>query len=73
MGQETMQVSEVEQLAEASKACNHRYVVIEFQGVKLLLTEARLHAAIDTTWELTHDPGVRNLAERLGIKLRKFR
>lgn len=63
----------VEQIAEATKGGLIKYEVIIFKGVKLLITREKLKPSIDRTYELTHDPEVKKLAESMGIKLRRFR
>lgn len=60
----------VERIAEVSKGTHLPYVVFEYNGVKLLTTKSKLRPLIDITYELTHDPEVKKLAEEMGIKLR---
>lgn len=70
----------VSQIAEASKAgaLNGRngtidYEIIEFRKVQILIPRKKLLPLIETTAEFTSDIEVINLAETLGIKLRRFR
>ncbi len=62
----------VREIAEASKGYI-KYEIITFRGVEILITKDRLYGAIETTAEFTHDPGVEELAKKLGMKLRRYR
>lgn len=63
----------IEEIVESSKGGYIQYVTIEYRGVKLLTTRAKVRQLINVTWELTQDPAMKKLAEELGIELRKLR
>ncbi len=63
----------VEEIVKASEEGQVKYDIIEYRGVKLLITKSRLKPLIEITCELTHASGAEKLAEELGIKLRRFR
>lgn len=63
----------IEEIVEASKGSYIQYEIIEYHGVKLLTTRAKVKELINTTWEFTKNLAVKTLAEELGIKLRELR
>jgi len=63
----------VEEIVKASKGGNTEYDLIEYRGVKLLITRAKIKSLVEITAEFTHDPAAEKLAGELGIKLRRFR
>lgn len=70
----------VRQIAETSKTgcLKHRYgtiqyEVVKYEGVEILISKDRLYNAIRVSAEFTHNPEIEKLAEKLGIKLRRFR
>lgn len=63
----------VEQIVEASKDGAVKYEVVNFRGVKVLMTATKIRDAITVTHEFTHDPDVEKLAKEMGITLRRFR
>ncbi len=62
-----------EEIVKMSKGGNTEYDIIEYRGLKLLITRAKIKALVEVTAEFTHDPAAEKLAGELGIKLRKFR
>jgi len=62
-----------EQIVEASKDGAVKYEVVNYKGVKVLMTGTKIRDTIAVTHEFTHDPEVEKLAIEMGIKLRKFR
>ncbi len=63
----------VEEIVKMSKGGHTEYELIEYRGVKLLITRSKLKSLVEVTAEFTHDPAVEKLAGELGIKLRRFR
>ena len=63
----------VEEIVKASKGGHIEYDLIEYRGVKLLITRAKIKSLVEITAEFTRDPAVETLAGELGIKLRRFR
>ena len=63
----------VEEIVKASKGGYAEYDIIEYRGVKLLITISKIKPLVEITAEFTHDPAVEKLAGELGIKLRRFR
>lgn len=66
-------MSTVEEIVKASKGGNVEYDLIEYRGVKLLITRTKIKSLVEVTCEFTHDPAAEKLAGELGIKLRRFR
>lgn len=62
-----------DEIIKSSKEGHVKYELIEYKGVKLLITRAKIMPLIDITWELTHEPAVKKLAEEMGMKLRESR
>ena len=56
-----------------SKGGKVEYDLIEYRGVKLLITRSKIKSLVEITAEFTHDPEAEKLAGELGIKLRRFR
>jgi len=63
----------VEEIVKASKGGKVEYDLIEYRGVKLLITRSKIKSLVEITAEFTHDPAAEKLAGELGIKLRRFR
>lgn len=60
-------------LVKASEALAFPYVIVEYQGKKLLISKSKLKSAVSLTWERVHDPETAILAKELGIEPRKIR
>jgi hypothetical protein len=60
-------------LAKTSEALAFPYVLIEYQGKKLLISRSKLKSAVNLTWERVHDPETAVLAKELKIEPRKMR
>ncbi len=60
-------------LAKTSEALAFPYVLIEYQGKKLLISKSKLKSAVSLTWERVHDPETAILAKELGMELREIR
>ena len=60
-------------LAKTSEALAFPYVLIEYQGKKLLISKSKLKSAVSLTWERVHDPETAILAKELGMEPRKIR
>ncbi len=63
----------VEEIVKASEEGHVKYDIIEYRGVKLLITRSKLGPLVEITAQLTHGPAVEKLAGEMGIKLRRFR
>ena len=63
----------VEEIVKMSKGGDTEYELIEYRGVKLLITRAKIKSLVEVTAEFTRDPAAEKLAGELGIKLRRFR
>lgn len=63
----------VEEIVKMSKGGNTEYELIEYRGVKLLITRSKIKSLVEVTAEFTRDPAAEKLAGELGIKLRRFR
>ena len=63
----------VEEIVKVSKGGHVEYDIIEYRGVKLLITRAKIKSLVEVTAEFTRDPAAEKLAGELGIKLRRFR
>lgn len=63
----------VEEIVKVSKGGKVEYDLIEYRGVKLLITRSKIKSLVEITAEFTHDPEAEKLAGELGIKLRRFR
>jgi hypothetical protein len=59
-------------LAKTSEALAFPYVLIEYQGKKLLISRSKLKSAVNLTWERVHDPDTAILAKELGMEPRKI-
>lgn len=60
-------------LAKTSEALAFPYVLIEYQGKKLMISKSKLKSAVSLTWERVHDPETAMLAKELGMEPRKIR
>ncbi len=60
----------VDDIVRMSKGCTVEYDIIEYKGVKLLITISKLKPLVAVTSEFTHDPSAQKLAMELGIKLK---
>ena len=63
----------VEDIVKTSKGCTVEYDIIEYRGVKLLITISKLKPLVAVTAEFTCNPAAQKLAKELGIKLKGFR
>jgi hypothetical protein len=63
-------VPTVEEIVKMSKGGCVEYDLIEYRGVKLLITISKIKPLVAITAEFTHDPAAQKLAGELGIKLR---
>lgn len=64
----------IQQIASASQNGHSvKYEIVTYRGVEILIRRKLLLPAIEMTCEFTHDASAIQLAEELGIKLRKFR
>jgi len=60
-------------LVKASEAVGNPYVVVEYQGKRLLMLKSELKFLVHRTWGRVNDPETAELAKELGLKLRKIR
>lgn len=63
----------VEEIVKMSKGGKVEYDIIEYRGVKLLITRSKIKSLVEVTAEFTHDHAAEKLAGELGIILRRFR
>lgn len=63
----------IEEIVNESKGKTIEYDIIEYRGVKLLISRSTIKSVVEATCEFTHNPEAEKLAGELGIKLRKFR
>jgi len=66
-------VPTVDDIVRMSKGNTVEYDIIEYKGVKLLITISKLKPLVAVTSEFTHDLGAQKLAQEMGIKLKGFR
>ncbi len=67
------EIKKIEVVARAAQGVSAEYQIILYKGTKLLIPLSKIKLAVGLTWELTHDPKLKPLAEELHVDLRKLK